>query len=33
VSQFLVLGALEPRDGSVHLLELPDTVEPGWRIA
>jgi tRNA-binding protein len=33
VSEFLVLGALEPRDGSVHLLELPDTVEPGWRIA
>jgi len=32
VSQFLVLGAVAP-DGTVHLLELPPEVEPGWRIA
>ena len=32
VSQFLVLGAVAP-DGTVHLLELPEGVEPGWRIA
>jgi tRNA-binding protein len=32
VSQFLVLGAVAP-DGTVHLLELPDGVEAGWRIA
>ena len=33
VSQFLVLGAVDPDDGTVHLLELPDGVTPGWRIA
>lgn len=33
VSEFLVLGAVDPDDGTVHLLELPDDVEPGWRIA
>ena len=32
VSQFLVLGAVAP-DGTVHLLELPEGVEPGWRVA
>jgi len=32
VSQFLVLGAVAP-DGTVHLLELPADVQPGWRIA
>lgn len=32
VSEFLVLGAVAP-DGTVHLLELPPDVEPGWRIA
>ena len=31
-SQFLVLGAMAP-DGTVHLLEVPDDVEPGWPIA
>ena len=33
VSEFLVLGAVDPDDGTVHLLELPDAVEPGWSIA
>jgi tRNA-binding protein len=33
VSEFLVLGAIGPSDGSVHLLGLPTHVEPGWRIA
>ena len=33
ISQFLVLGAVDPGDGTVHLLELPDAVEPGWSIA
>lgn len=33
VSQFLVLGAVDPDDGTVHLLELPGGVEPGWSIA
>ena len=33
VSEFLVLGAVDPDDGTVHLLELPDGMEPGWRIA
>src|SRR4051794_32114558 len=33
VSQFLVLGAIDPDDGSVHLLEVPEAVEPGWSIA
>src|SRR5688500_10229951 len=33
VSQFLVLGAIDPGDGTVHLLEVPDAVEPGWSIA
>jgi tRNA-binding protein len=32
-SEFLVLGAVDPVDGTVHLLELPDGVEPGWSIA
>ena len=32
-SEFLVLGAISDIDGSVHLLELPAAVEPGWRIA
>jgi tRNA-binding protein len=32
VSQFLVLGALEP-DGTVRLLEIPDGVAPGSAIA
>jgi tRNA-binding protein len=32
-SEFLVLGAIDPADGTVHLLELPDGVEPGWSIA
>ena len=32
VSQFLVLGALEP-DGTVRLLELPDGILPGSTIA
>src|SRR5258705_6529222 len=33
VSEFLVLGAVDPANGTVHLLELPDGVAPGWRIA
>jgi tRNA-binding protein len=33
LSQFLVLGAIDPGDGTVHLLELPDAVAPGWSIA
>ena len=33
VSEFLVLGGIDPDDGSVHLLELPDAVHPGWSIA
>ena len=32
-SEFLVLGAIDPDDGTVHLLELPDAVQPGWSIA
>jgi tRNA-binding protein len=32
-SEFLVLGAIQPDDGTVHLLEVPAGVEPGWRIA
>jgi tRNA-binding protein len=32
-SEFLVLGAIEPTDGAVHLLELPAEVRPGWSIA
>mgnify|MGYP001166522459 FL=1 len=32
VSQFLVLGALDP-DGTVRLLELPDGVMPGSMVA
>ena len=31
-SEFLVLGAIQP-DGTVHLLEVPAGVEPGWPIA
>ncbi len=30
-SEFLILGALAP-DGTVHLLEVPEGVERGWRI-
>src|SRR5580765_6172355 len=33
ISQFLVLGAIDPDAGTVHLLELPEVVEPGWSIA
>jgi tRNA-binding protein len=33
ISQFLVLGAIDPDTGTVHLLELPDRAEPGWSIA
>jgi tRNA-binding protein len=33
MSEFLVLGAIHPDDGAVHLLELPAAVEPGWSIA
>ena len=32
VSQFLVLGALDP-DGTVRLLELPEEVKPGSMVA
>ena len=32
-SEFLVLGAISAIDDSVHLLELPDHVAAGWRIA
>ncbi len=32
-SDFLVLGAVSDVDGTVHLLEVPAGVEPGWRIA
>ena len=32
VSQFLVLGALDP-DGTVRLLELPEGVNPGSMVA
>ena len=32
-SEFLVLGALDPADGAVHLLEVPGDVEPGWSVA
>ena len=32
-SEFLVLGAIDPEDGTVHLLEVPAGVEPGWPIA
>ena len=32
VSQFLILGALEP-DGTVRLLELPDGILPGSTVA
>jgi tRNA-binding protein len=32
VSQFLVLGALDP-DGTVRLLEMPDGVLPGYMVA
>jgi hypothetical protein len=29
----LVLGAVDPDDGTVHLLELPAGVAQGWRVA
>lgn len=32
-SEFLVLGAVAPDDGTVHLLEVPRDVAPGWSIA
>ena len=32
-SEFLVLGAIDPGDGTVHLLELPSGVQPGWSVA
>ena len=32
-SEFLVLGAVDPTDGTVHLLEVGDDVTPGWRVA
>ena len=32
-SEFLVLGAIYPEDGTVHLLEVPAVVAPGWSIA
>jgi tRNA-binding protein len=32
-SEFLVLGAVDPRDGTVHLLDVRDAVEPGWSVA
>jgi tRNA-binding protein len=31
-SEFLVLGAISPDDGTVHLLEVPPAVEPGWPV-
>jgi tRNA-binding protein len=33
LSQFLVLGAIDPADGAVHLLEVPDKAQPGWTVA
>jgi len=33
VSEFLVLGAVDPDDGTVHVLTVPDATQPGWRIA
>ena len=33
VSEFLVLGAVSPEDGTVHLLEVGADAEPGWRVA
>ena len=33
VSEFLVLGAVDPDNGTVHLLELSTPVAPGWSIA
>ena len=32
-SEFLVLGAVDPDDGTVHLLQLPAAVQPGWSVA
>ena len=32
-SEFLLLGAVDPAEGTVHLLSLPEEVNPGWRIA
>lgn len=32
-SELLVLGGIDPETGTVHLLELPDAVEPGWSVA
>ena len=33
VSEFLVLGAVSPDDGTVHLLEVDAGARPGWRVA
>jgi tRNA-binding protein len=33
VSEFLVLGAVSPDDGTVHLLEVGRDAHPGWRVA
>src|SRR3954447_21397473 len=32
-SEFLVLGAIDPDNGTVHLLELPAAAQPGWSVA
>jgi tRNA-binding protein len=31
-SEFLLLGAVDPTGGLVHLPDLPDAVEPGWPV-
>ena len=33
VSEFLVLGAVSPVDGTVHLLDVAPEAQPGWRVA
>ena len=33
VSEFLVLGAVSPDDGTVQLLEVSADARPGWRVA
>lgn len=33
VSEFLVLGAVSPLDGTVHLLGVAPDAQPGWRVA
>ena len=32
VSEFLVLGAVSPEDGTVQLLEVGADAQPGWRV-